>query len=84
MLFGKTIQCPAWNKCLLWDSARKSISVHHPIRASVLENLSENRRPWTEFEKWHAIRASVGGVGGVLAWVACMRGWRASVGAVLP
>ena len=24
-----------------------------------------------EFEKWRAIRASVGGVGGVLAWVAC-------------
>ena len=24
-----------------------------------------------EFEKWHAIRASVGGVGSVLAWVAC-------------
>ena len=41
-----------------------------------------------EFEKWHAIRASVGGVGGVLAWVAwvaCLcgwRGWRASVGDV--
>ena len=30
-----------------------------------------------EFEKWRAIRASVGGVGGVgsmLAWVACLRG----------
>ena len=24
-----------------------------------------------EFEKWRAIRASVGGAGGVLAWVAC-------------
>ena len=24
-----------------------------------------------EFEKWRAIRASVGGVGGVLAWVTC-------------
>ena len=33
-----------------------------------------------EFEKWRAIRASVGGVGGVLAWVACLEGWCASVG----
>ena len=24
-----------------------------------------------DFEKWLAFRASVGGVGGVLAWVAC-------------
>ena len=24
-----------------------------------------------KFEKWRAIRASVGGVGGVLVWVAC-------------
>ena len=24
-----------------------------------------------ELEKWRAIRASVGGVGGALAWVAC-------------
>ena len=29
-----------------------------------------------EFEKWSAIRASVGGVSGVLAWVACLHGWR--------
>ena len=36
-----------------------------------------------EFEKWHAIRASVGGVGGVLACVACLRGWHASVGVVV-
>ena len=53
-----------------------------------------------EFEKWRAIRTSVGGVGGVLAWiawvawcidgvlawVACLRGWhggRACVGGVL-
>ena len=27
-----------------------------------------------EFEKWRAIRASVGGVGGVLAWVTCCVG----------
>ena len=27
-----------------------------------------------EFEKWRAIRSGVGGVGGVLAWVACQRG----------
>ena len=32
-----------------------------------------------EFEKWRAIRACVGGVGGVLA---CLRGWHASVGDV--
>ena len=38
-----------------------------------------------EFEKWHAIRASVAGVGDVLAWVAwvvCLSGWRASAGGV--
>ena len=28
-----------------------------------------------EFEKWCAIRASVSGVSGVLAWVACLHGW---------
>ena len=36
-----------------------------------------------EFEKWRAFRASVrgeGDVGGVLAWVACLHEWRASVG----
>ena len=27
-----------------------------------------------EFEKWRAIRASVGGVGGMLAWVTCQSG----------
>ena len=42
-----------------------------------------------EFEKWRAIRVSVGSVGGVLewvAWVACLRGWHvwcAYVGGVL-
>ena len=39
----------------------------------------------SEFEKWRAIRASVGGVGDVLAWVTwvvCLRGWRASMGGV--
>ena len=38
-----------------------------------------------EFEKWRAIRASVGGVGDVQAWVLwveCLRGWHASVGDV--
>ena len=35
-----------------------------------------------ELEKWRAIRASVAGVAGVLAWVACLRGWHASVGGV--
>ena len=39
-----------------------------------------------EFEKWHAIRASVGGVAGVFAWVRCkrgLRGWCASVNKVV-
>ena len=34
----------------------------------------------SEFEKWRAIRASVGGV---LAWVSCLRGCRARMGGVL-
>ena len=29
-----------------------------------------------EFEKWRAISISVGGVGGVLAWMVCLCGWR--------
>lgn len=28
-----------------------------------------------EFEKWCSIRARVGGVSGVLAWLTCQRGW---------
>ena len=36
-----------------------------------------------EFEKWRTIRTSVGDVGGVLAWVACLHVWRACVGNVL-
>ena len=39
-----------------------------------------------EFEKWRAIRANVGGVGGMLAWVISQsgrRGRRACVGNVL-
>ena len=48
-----------------------------------------------EFEKWRAIcasarsvclrewRASMGGVGGVLVWVACQRGWRGNLGYVV-
>ena len=36
-----------------------------------------------EFEKWRAIRASVGGVLAWVAWIACLRGWCASVGGVL-
>ena len=35
-----------------------------------------------EFMKWRAIGANVGGVGGVLAWLACLRGWCASMGGV--
>ena len=33
-----------------------------------------------EFEKWLAIPASVGGVLGWVAWMACFRGWCASAG----
>ena len=39
----------------------------------------------SEFEKWRAICASESSMGGVLAWVAwvaCLRGWHASVGGV--
>ena len=39
-----------------------------------------------QFEKWRAIRASVNGVGGVLAlvtWVSCLRGWHANFGYVV-
>ena len=32
---------------------------------------------------WLGLRSSVGGVGGVLAWVACLHVYRASVGGVL-
>ena len=34
------------------------------------------------FRRWRTSVGSVGGVGGVIAWVACLRGWRASVGEV--
>ena len=34
------------------------------------------------FRGWRTSVGSVGGVGGVIAWVACLRGWRASVGEV--
>ena len=39
-----------------------------------------------EFEKWRAIRASVGGVGGALTWVTwveCLRGWHGNEGDVV-
>lgn len=36
----------------------------------------------TEFEKWRAIRTSMGSVGGMLACVAYLCGWRAGVGGV--
>ena len=36
-----------------------------------------------EFEKWHAIRASMGGVVGVLEWVVCSHEWRANLGYVV-
>ena len=47
---------------------------------SIVILLKTNLFPWnfgtaipgnTEFEKWRAIPASVGGVSGVLTWVAC-------------
>ena len=57
-----------------------------PLLKSICKQEVKNKRINNEFQKWRAIRASVGGVGGVLAWVAwvvCLRGWRASVGGVL-
>ena len=45
--------------------------------------LSKQFSDTNEFEKRRAIRASVGSVGGVLARMACQRGWRACVGHVL-
>ena len=36
------------------------------MQTGKMNNLA---RCLVEFEKWRAIRASVGGVGGVLAWV---------------
>ena len=36
-----------------------------------------------ELETWRVIRASVGGVVDVLAWVTCLHRWRACQGGVL-
>ena len=60
-----------------------------------VDSTSTSRRPtsrryfkiyqrWknAEFEKWRAIRTSMGSVGGMLACVAYLCGWRAGVGGV--
>ena len=45
--FAKINKRPQWNKRPPWNFAKKLISVHHLIRASILEIFSENnKRPW--------------------------------------
>ena len=48
---------------------------------SICRELSTDQN-YMSLRKWSAFRASVGGVDGMLArvaWVECLRGWRASV-----
>ena len=48
--------------------------------------VEKQKQKKIELDKWRAIRATVGGVGVVLAWVTCKRGyrgWRASVDKVV-
>ena len=48
--------------------------------------MEKQKQKKIELDKWRAIRATVGGVGVVLAWVTCKRGyrgWRASVDKVV-
>ena len=50
------------------------------------EAAEKQKQKKIEFDKWRAIRATVGGVCVVLAWVTCKRGccgWRASVDKVV-
>ena len=56
-----------------------SIKENSPIRYILEVDLEY---PAKEFEKWRAIRGSVGGVDNVVAWVAwvmCLHGWCTSV-----
>ena len=53
-----------------------------PVHKKDSRNDKRNYRSVSEFEKLRAIRASVGGVGNVLVWVTCLRGWHASMGSV--
>ena len=50
-----------------------TVSAGPSIINNYLYLVPDNRiyRSNLEFKKWRAIRASVGGVGGVLTWVAC-------------
>ena len=62
------VHCKSYLLLISWNIPFKS---YLSIR-SFLVNLGNNfSRPSSEFEKWRAIRASVGNVGGVLMWVAC-------------
>ena len=51
--------------------------------------MEKQKQKKVELDKWRPIRATVGGVGVVLAWVTCKRGcrgwrgWRASVDKVI-
>ena len=54
-----------------------------PLLKSICKQEVKNKRINNEFQKWRAIRASVGGVLAWVVWVVCLRGWRASVGGVL-
>ena len=66
-----TIDLILTNKALSFQSTNVTetySSGHHESKETFVK----------EFEKWRAIRASVGGVGGMPAWGG--RGWRACVG----
>ena len=53
-----------------------------PVHKKDSRNDKRNYRSVSEFEKLHAIRASVGGVSKVLVWVTYLRGWHASMDSV--
>ena len=62
-----------------WNPVKNHLMSNHQI----IVNFSESHQTYcTEFEKWRAVRGSVGGVLAWVAWVACLRGWHASVGDV--
>ena len=55
----------SWSKNHL---SKQVVLITHRLEKILLQILHLNVY---EFEKWRAIPASVGGVGGVLTWVAC-------------
>ena len=61
--FNKVAKQIYWNHTLPW--------VFYGKFATYFQNTFSQEYLWREFEKWLAIRASVSGVGGVIAWVAC-------------